>query len=199
MRNPCYILIALVCIATQHIAAQQGPPERDQGRQPTEHTGSRARRVAPNTPRERQGPAQQWLRQLEQSDPEMHAKVQQMRQENPEAFGQWMRQRLMERRRNALLERHPAFAAFLKSLPESERQALEADLFPSHRRDNRQQDTPMNRTDRAKPDRPPAAEDGGDPRLRHFEQEIERAEQRIEHLRELLEKRRALLEIMPED
>ena len=138
----------------------------------------------------------QWLQSLRTSDPETYQSLQELRKSDPEAFMEQAREHMLQQRRNALLERHPALQKFLDNLPADEREALEADLFPFARRERGRPEsaepphaTPARRMRERKID--PAQFDA---RTQHFEEELERAEKRIEHLRELLKRRQALRE-----
>ncbi|MFU8780506.1 MAG: hypothetical protein ACNA71_05720 [Kiritimatiellia bacterium] len=197
MKTRYYVMLVLAIASTNTLARQQS------NEQPDRTPRARQRQEIRNNQREndtrgRRQQGMQWLHQLEKSDPAEFQKVQHMRQEDPQAFAQWMRTRMRERRRQAVLERHPAFAAFLATLPESERQALEADLFPARQRSEQTPESAPDIVRQRGTAHGPQQADVND-RTRHFEQEIERAEKRIQHLRELLEKRRELLETMPQD
>ena len=138
-----------------------------------------------------------WLQELREANPHLYEQAQHMRQQDPDAFAQWMREQLQARRREALLQKYPALREFLASLPQEQRDALETDLFrraPPHRRTREKQhnNTPKPHRSREKRDL-----EQFDAQTRHFEEEIQRAEQRIEKLRELLEKRRQLRDTLP--
>ena len=136
----------------------------------------------------------QWLRDLEQSDPEQYQAVQELREQDPEAFAAWMREYLLERRRQEVLDRHPALKAFLDSLPEDAREELENDLFlmpfSPRVRDRREAAHPATR----RPRREMADAASFDARTQFFENELARAEERIRNLRALIERRNAMRE-----
>ncbi len=180
----------LLLLPIQPVFGQrQAPAQRHQHVQESERMHSRRE----NAGQQHRG-GMQWLLSLRESDPDTYQSLQELRESDPEAFMERAREHMLQQRRNALLERHPALQDFLENLPTEEREALEADLFPFARRERGRREgiasphaEPVRRMRGRKID--PAQFDA---RTQHFEEELERAEKRIEHLRELLKRRRAL-------
>ena len=190
-------LTGLLLLAAPLGAEQDAPHNRSQ-REPPSRAQRQQRRMQPqeNATREHRTGIH-WLQELREANPDLYEQAQHMRQQDPDAFAQWMREQLQARRREILLQKHPALREFLATLPQEQRDALEADLFrraPPHRRTRQKphNDTPTPHRSREKRDL-----EQFDAQTRHFEEEIQRAEQRIEKLRELLEKRRQLRDTLP--
>ncbi len=192
------VMIIMLLVVSQSVFAQRqghGPESRPQRTREMQ----RAERGREHASEERRL-GMRWLQELEASDPEEFAALQALREEDPQAFMERIRAYMQQQRRNALLERHPAFKKFLESLPDEERKALESDLFrfPRNERTRRQQNAedpaPPRRMRREKID--PAQFDA---QTQYFADQLERAEERIEQLRTLLERRRALREQLVDD
>ncbi len=187
------VLSALMLVLNVQSAHSQPAPEEPHASRTDVSRRSERRRAPQQTDRM---PGLRWLQELEQSDPERFAEAVQLRAEDPEAFTIWARNYIAERRRDALLKRHPSFKAFLATLPEGEREALEKDLFHATRGQRFVRATPVQeeRARERQTRRGRIEAESFDARTQYFEKELERAEERIQHLRDLLERRRALRE-----
>lgn len=140
-------------------------------------------------------PMMRWLENLAESDPDTYEELQALQQKDPQAYMHRVRSKMMQSRRDKILDEHPALKAFLKELPEDERAALEKDLFRLAEDSQKENGPEERRRERRRRRRERDIDlEQFDARTEHFENQLERAEERIEQLRALLERRHALRE-----
>lgn len=195
----CNFLLIVAVLQTLPLQAQPSRPQQaerrpralhpERQRQQNEHTISTNKFM------------RHWLQELQKSDPAQYEQARTMRQQDPHAFSQWMRERMQKRRRETILERHPALHEFLTALPTEEREQIEADLFRLRRPERQQQENQQSEAEsnHTRSGRQKEIDHSQfDAQTRHFEREIERAEKRLEHLKHLLEQRKKLRDTLPE-
>ncbi len=129
-----WIGAVLACSLAGAAVAQDGDARRNRGsedspegpRPPLARGEFRGQGLGPGGPL-----TERWLQRLQETNPEEHARLRALRENNPDGFHQEMRRRLRDELGKKLLREHPAVAQAIQGLPDTERDWLVARLMGS--------------------------------------------------------------------